>query len=126
MPVRYEMVSTTNNMGFRSGAGGQYPLIKTTTSPKIINGYVQKNTVMKGLTVVSVGTTDKWLHVTSIEGVSVDGYVAQIYNGVKYCTIETFPIPDPALKQAIIFVTIVPHFEDGSVGIAEDYYPVLV
>lgn len=123
MAVRYEMMSATTNMGFREGAGSQYPLIKTTTSPKIINGYVQKNTIMKGETLVSVGATDKWLNVTSIDGVSVNGYVAQIYNGVKYCTITEFPVVDPALKQAISYITIVPHYEDGTSGIAEDYYP---
>jgi hypothetical protein len=125
MAFNFSMVSNTNNMAFRSGAGSQYPLILNTGNPKVVSGYVQKSTVMKGDVLISVGSVDKWLHVTDINGVSCDGFVAQISGGWQYC--ELTPITtDPGAKQEITSVLITPKYSDGTSGATEEYFPVLI
>lgn len=120
--MSFSMVSNTNNMAFRDGAGSQYSLILNTGNPKVGNGYVQKSTVMKGDVLVSVGLTDKWLHVTSINDVPCDGYVAQISGGWTYCVLTPITT-EPPVKQEITYVTITPHYSDNTTGQPEDYYP---
>lgn len=125
--MSYSMVSNTYNMAFRTGAGGQYPLITNSGNPKVSNGYVLRGTEMTGVEMVSVGTTDKWMHVTAINGQACDGYVAQIYLGYTYCVLSVVTDPTtPPVKQEITSVTLVPHYSDGTSGVATEYYPVLV
>ena len=125
MAVIYSMFSNTNNMAFRMGAGSRYPLITNSGNPKVLNGYVVKGMVMTGAEMISVGSVDKWMHVTAIDGIACDGYTAQISNGWTYCVLTEIPVVDPGVKQEITFVSIVPHYDDGSVGVSEDYYPVV-
>jgi hypothetical protein len=126
MAITYSMVSNTNNMAFRSGAGSQYPLVLNSGNPKIVNGYVQRLITMTGANLISVGTTDKWLHVTAVNGQACDGYVAQKIGTTTYCVLTEINTPDPVLKQEILYVSIIPHYSDGTAGVSEDYYPVLV
>jgi hypothetical protein len=126
MAIVYSMVSNTNNMAFRSGAGSQYPLILNSGNPKVVGGYIQKGTVMTGIEMVSVGATDKWMHITAIDKIPFDGYAAQISGGYTYCVLTVTNTPDPTVKQEITYVSIIPHYSDGTAGVSEDYYPVLV
>jgi len=123
--VYYSMVSNTNNMAFRMGAGSQHPLITNTGNPKVLNGYVVKGTVMKGDMLVPVGLTDKWLHVTSINDIPCDGYVAQISNAWTYCVLTPITT-EPPVKQEITSVLITPKYSDGTSGATEEYFPVLI
>lgn len=70
---------------------------------------------------------DKWGRVTKINGVAVaGGWMAIVYQGVTICApyyqLVTVP-PVPGEKQKIVSLTVVPHYEDGTAGPAEDYYP---
>jgi hypothetical protein len=126
MTISYSMVSNTNNMALRMGAGSQYPLVTNTGNPKVVNGYVAKGTAMTGAEMISVGATDKWMHVTAIDKIPCDGYVAQKIGATNYCVLTEINTPDPVLKQDIVFVSIIPHYSDGTSGVSEDYYPALV
>jgi hypothetical protein len=103
-----------------------------TTFADVIDTY-DVNAIVEGdliwtapLTGNEVKMGDKWLHVTKINGVIVDGWMAIIHLGKTFATIEeetTPPLPPPTGDGVKRIIKVVTHYETdaGEIKIVETF-----
>lgn len=127
--MNYEVISTTYDLAFRSGANVTFDKILDTGNARIVTGYVLKNTKMvadaiieltavvknsSGTIVGSVG--DKWARIVSVNGEPESGYVAVIHMGGIMSTAKEITETPPSQYPTVIGGTVVLRFSDGTVS----------
>ncbi len=118
--MSYEMISSTYDMALRTGPTTSYPRITNLNNPKIVNGYILRNNKMFG-DVLNVTANEQWLHVTSVNNMACDGWVAYKIGATVYCVLTE--IVPPSEDLSIVSVTLTPTYSDGTIGSAVKYVP---
>ena len=116
--MRYSIISPTT-MSIRSG--------HTTSDAKI--GTLSANVPAEGeeLWIATTGTStcyvgDQWLHILKMGGQPIDGWVAVIHMGYKYCTLTDNGVTPPPSGDAPKAVKATVFFDDGT---SQDLFPVV-
>jgi hypothetical protein len=132
--ANYKAISTTYDLALRTGSNVTFPKILNSGNPKVVNGYVQRNTEMLGSNLVTLVTNvvnsngvvigkigDQWLEVTSVGGQPCSGFVAHRNMGVAM-SILTEVLP-PVTNIEITSVMVTPKYSDGTIGGVTEYFP---